>query len=310
MKTVWIIIRDAVRKFYSDDGPFLASGLAFGLLVYCIPFALLSVSALSVVLASSTTAFSWLRQLSLTLIPYSHDEFDNAIGALVAKRGLISVFGFIMFTFASSTTFGSIRLVLNRVFHAQEKRGAIHGKFMEVVLMFGTSLVIFVFADIVYLINVVHGMLASFRYEKFIHPGIVLLASLIAITTTFALFWFLYHFSPAETLSHNGLLAAAGSATALFQLSKLAFGAYLHYARTTTAIYGALSAAVFFLLFPALHLFRRTLLARGPSLERGLRLIWPRTRAWQFPPMPSRGSVTAPAGGAEVCSPLQAKELR
>jgi len=29
-------------KFHEDDGTFLASGLAFGLLFYCVPFALLT----------------------------------------------------------------------------------------------------------------------------------------------------------------------------------------------------------------------------------------------------------------------------
>src|SRR5262249_33676882 len=41
------VITAAFRKFYEDDGTFLASGLAFGLLFYSVPFALLSVSALS-----------------------------------------------------------------------------------------------------------------------------------------------------------------------------------------------------------------------------------------------------------------------
>ncbi len=249
MTTAWAIIKDAIRKFYGDDGPFLASGLAFGLLVYCIPFALLSVSALSFILASSSTAFTWLRELSVTLIPHSHNEFDSAIAALVGKRALISAFGLIAFAFASSTTFGSVRLVLNRVFQTTESRGVIHGKFMEVAMMLGTSLVIFIFADVVYLINVAHSLVSTFRFERFIHPQIVLIASLVSILSTFALFWFLYRFSPAQTLSHHGLMAASGAATGLFQISKWAFGSYLQYAKTTTAVYGALSAAVFFLLW-------------------------------------------------------------
>jgi uncharacterized BrkB/YihY/UPF0761 family membrane protein len=42
---------------------------------------------------------------------------------------------------------------------------------------------------------------------------------------------------------------ASGTATLLFQISKWAFGIYLQYARTTTAIYGTLSALVFFFLW-------------------------------------------------------------
>jgi YihY family inner membrane protein len=178
-----------------------------------------------------------------------HEDFDDVIKALVAKRALLSAFGLIAFIFASSTTFGSVRLVLNRVFHARETRGVIHGKLMEIVLMLGTSLVIFVFADIVYLINVAHSMIETYQVEKYVRGEIVLTASVIAIGSTFALFCFLYHFSPAHTLSRNALLTAAGAATGLFQISKWAFGAYLQYAKTATAVYGALSAAVFFLIW-------------------------------------------------------------
>src|SRR5881397_3791316 len=56
-------------------------------------------------------------------------------------------------------------------------------------------------------------------------------------------------FPPSQTLSRSGLLAASGTATCLFQISRWAFGLYLQYAHTTTAIYGALSALVFFFLW-------------------------------------------------------------
>jgi membrane protein len=249
MAKEWAIVRDAFRKFFQDDGPFLASGLAFGLLVFCIPFGLLSVSVLSFALSSSDTAFFWLRQLTATLIPHSHKEFDAAIAGLVEKRILLSGFGFVAFAFASSATFGSVRLVMNRVFRAREQRGVIHGKFMEFVMMLGASAVIFVFAGAVYFVNVVHSFVATFGYERFISPGLELVVRLVSLLSTFALFWFLYRFSPAKTLSRRGLLVAAMTATALFQLSKWAFGAYLQYAKTATAIYGAFGAAVFLLLW-------------------------------------------------------------
>ena len=50
-------------------------------------------------------------------------------------------------------------------------------------------------------------------------------------------------------LSPAGLFVASITATVLFQISKWAFGMYLRYAQSTTAIYGALSALVFFFLW-------------------------------------------------------------
>jgi membrane protein len=243
------IVGSAFNKFYKDDGSFLASGLAFGLLFYSVPFALLTVSALSYTIVKSDTALAWVRRISVDLIPHSSAVFDNFIASIVARRGLLGFFGFIAFLFASSTTFGSVRLVLNRIFGGTESRGIIHGKLMEVVMMFGTSLLFFVIICVVYAINVVQSLLANLWIEKYVHPWIVLIGWIVGFLSTFMLFFFLYRYSPSETLSRPALIVASTTATCLFQISKWAFGFYLQYAQTTTAIYGTLSALVFFFLW-------------------------------------------------------------
>lgn len=243
------ILARAARKFYADDGTFLASGLAFGLLFYSVPFALLTVSALSYTAVKSDTALAWIRRISLNLIPHSSDLFDSFITSVVARRGLLGFFGFIAFLLASSTTFGSVRLVLNRILGGREHRGIFHGKAMEVVMMFGTSLLFFVIIGVVYVANIVHTILENLSFERYFHSEILFIGWIVGLLSTFALFIFLYRFSPSAKLSRPALLLASGSATVLFQISKWAFGAYLQYAQTTTAIYGALSALVFFLLW-------------------------------------------------------------
>jgi uncharacterized BrkB/YihY/UPF0761 family membrane protein len=116
-------------------------------------------------------------------------------------------------------------------------------------MMFGTSLLFFVMICVVSLINLVHSVLANLPFEKYIHPGIVFAASSIGFLSTFALFYFLYRFSPSKALQPAALTVASTAATVLFQISKWTFGVYLLYAQTTTAMYGALSALVFFLLW-------------------------------------------------------------
>lgn len=243
------IVTASFRKFYEDDGTFLASGLAFGLLFYSVPFALLTVSALSITIGRWDTALIWLRRLSDNLIPHSRDTFDNFVTSIVAERGMLGFFGFVAFLLASSTTFGSVRLVLNRIFRGRESRGIVHDKVMELAMMFGTSVLLFVIIGVVYVINLAASFLATLWIEKYIHPGIVLVGWVVGLLSTFALFFFLYRFSPSETLSRPALIVASATATSLFQISKWAFGIYLEYAQTTTAIYGALSALVFFFLW-------------------------------------------------------------
>src|SRR5262245_8698916 len=109
----------------------------------------------------SITAVVWIRRISLNLVPHSRELFDNFVTDVIARRGLLGLFGFIAFLLASSTTFGSVRLVLNRVFGGREHRGLVQSKLMEVVMMFGTSLLFFIVIGVVYLINLVHSFLES-----------------------------------------------------------------------------------------------------------------------------------------------------
>src|SRR5512134_1558600 len=98
----FIILKRAIWKYYEDDGPFMARGLAFGLLIYCIPLALLTVSALSYTLVSSERALGWLRNFALALMPQFYDQFTNYLSQIVNNRGILGLAGFISFFFVTS----------------------------------------------------------------------------------------------------------------------------------------------------------------------------------------------------------------
>ena len=87
------ILKDAIWKYYEDDGPFMARGLAFGLLIYCIPLALLTVSVLSYTLVGSDRALAWVRGVSLSLMPQFYDEFTSYLTSIVNNRGLLGAAG-------------------------------------------------------------------------------------------------------------------------------------------------------------------------------------------------------------------------
>jgi uncharacterized BrkB/YihY/UPF0761 family membrane protein len=159
----------------------------------------------------------WIRRISLNLVPHSKDLFDTFITDIVARRGLVGFFGFIAFIFASSTTFGSVRLVLNRVFGGREDRGLVRGKFMQIVMMFGTSLLFFIIIAVVYAINVLHALLENLWFEKYLHSEIMFVIWIAGVAATFALFLCLYRFAPAATPSRSGLLVASGTAHFYFK---------------------------------------------------------------------------------------------
>ena len=80
------VIVAAFREFHEDNGTFLASGLAFGLLFYSVPFSLLTVSALSYTVVKSDTALVWIRRIALNLLSHSHDVFDSFVTGIYDNR--------------------------------------------------------------------------------------------------------------------------------------------------------------------------------------------------------------------------------
>lgn len=254
----------ALWKFFADDGLFMARGLAFSLLIYCIPLSLLTVSGLSYTLASSDTALRWVRRLAQVLMPQFRDDFSQYLGSIISNRGLLSFAGFIAFIFVSSTTFGSLRLVLNKVFGATESRGILHGKAMEVVMMLATSLTFFVVITLVYGVTLVQGVVLSLSLTRrmlsglssefpalygYLHPAAIFFTGAGSFAATIGLFWFLYRVPPAKAPRAKSLLVGALSGAALFEISKVAFAWYIRSAEGTTALYGTFSALIFFFLW-------------------------------------------------------------
>jgi membrane protein len=247
------ILKDAIWKFYEDDGPFMARGLAFGLLIYCIPLALLTVSALSYTLVGSDRALAWVRNFSLALMPQFYDEFANYLSSIVSNRGILGVAGFASLFVVSSTTFGSVRLVLNKVFQVKETRGIIRGKAMEVGMMMITSVLTFFVIVIVYFLTLIQSLVLNLpileRLPFSIQPNMFIVGAIGSFLATVALFWFLYRVSPVRSPGGTALLVGAVAASLLFELSKFAFGVYVRSSQGTSALYGTLSGLVFFFLW-------------------------------------------------------------
>ncbi|MDP3090586.1 MAG: hypothetical protein Q8N04_07915 [Nitrospira sp.] len=81
--------REVILKFDRDYGLFLASGLAFGLLLYMIPLALLAISILGYTVLESQQALEEVQSVIRQFLPRSEQIFAEHVGAIVADRGLL-----------------------------------------------------------------------------------------------------------------------------------------------------------------------------------------------------------------------------
>ena len=250
IRFTWIIAKKAVRKFFADNGVLLASALAFDLLLYSIPLSMLLISALGYTVVGSERALSDVSAVVERLLPISHEDFMTNLSHIVANRGPLGLAGFVIFFVLSSAVFGTVRAILNRVFDVQRPRTYLKGKGRDfVVMLVAAALLILMFTSS-WVLTFLRGFAERFSVlVPVLQPGWVVATHLLGFLFTIALFYVLYRFCPKKILRRDSLLLAALAGTALLDLSKWAFTWYAAFAQTNVALYGALGAFIFFILW-------------------------------------------------------------
>ena len=197
-------------------------GLAFNLLLYFIPLALVLISLLGYTFLIGTSD----GRSSIggeKFLPQSEQAFADNLAAVVANRGLLGLVGSMFFFVFSSTLFGSVRHVLNIVFKAQQRRSFIRGLFRDFLMMLITAILLILaigagtFLALVRTVGTERLPVATPILE-FVwgFTGKVIALGLLA-----SLFYGLYRYAPARTLSRRALIMASLSADVSFRTRPL-----------------------------------------------------------------------------------------
>ncbi|UCE63747.1 MAG: YihY/virulence factor BrkB family protein [Nitrospirota bacterium] len=246
----WAIVKETVRKFFADNGLFLASGLSFDLLLYCMPLSLLLVSGLGYTLVGSDQAVAWVHETLQNFLPGSQQPFFDALDRIITNRGPLGLVGFLAFFILTSALFGSVRIILNTVFHAPPPKSFLRGKFKDFLVMLGVSLLLLLTISVELLGTIINALSQQIpSLGGVLHQGMTLVTDLLSFFFTVALFFLLYRFSPSRSLGVPALLVGSLTGATLFALSKIAFSAYVTLAQSITVLYGALGGFIFFFLW-------------------------------------------------------------
>ena len=246
----WRVLAIALRKFFADNGLFLASALAFNLLLYFIPLSLLMISLLGYTVLDSEQAMNEVQSALRAFLPRSQEALADNLSAIVADRGLLGLFGFSSFVLFSTFLFGSVRAVLNRVFQVQEERTLLRGMGVDLLMMGLTALLLLLAVGATWSLTLATTISEQYpSLSGFLQTGLILLGKAFAIAVTVLLFYALYRFSPAATLSGRALTVASVTGAALFQIAKWGFGWYVGMAQQSLGLYGALGGLMFLFIW-------------------------------------------------------------
>ncbi|HSF58230.1 MAG TPA: YihY/virulence factor BrkB family protein [Candidatus Binatia bacterium] len=244
----WFFLKKTIYNFLHDNGFFLAMGLAFNLLLYFIPLALLMISLLGYTFLESERAMVEVQSVVRRFLPQSEQALADNLAAIVANRGRLGLVGSMFFFVFSSTLFGSVRHVLNIVFKAQQRRSFLSGLSRDFLMMLITAILLMLsigagtFLALARTVGTERLPVAAPTIE--LVWGLT--GKLLALGLLASLFYLLYRYASARRLSRGALVVASLSATVLFEFARWAFNWYVAFAAETLTLYGVLGGLMFF----------------------------------------------------------------
>ena len=250
--------RDYAKRVWDNSGEdnifFLAGGIAFNILLAAVPFLLLLVAGLATILNQSSTATSAeVNALLSRLMPPQAGGGDSPIVALLddilKTRGSVKLISAIGFVWFSTRLFGSLRSVLAEVFDIEQDRGIIDGKLFDIkITIIATLLLVGYSALNAYLaVATTRGVevLTEFGLRNEVMGQVeYMFGRLLAIAFILTMFFSLYKFLPKRRVRWKTAMVAAGFTTAMFEIARNLFSAYVASFNPASLYTGTLTAIV------------------------------------------------------------------
>src|ERR1700688_4066551 len=107
----WQVLKATIRRFLAVQGPFLASGLAFEVLIYCIPLLFLIISVMGFLLVGPDQIAA-AKNILTQAMPGAHQIITDNLSMIIESRNKSGLIGVVLFIMFSMTMFGSARTAL------------------------------------------------------------------------------------------------------------------------------------------------------------------------------------------------------
>ena len=252
------MVADYLRRIWhhgaDDDLFFLASGVAFALLLAALPFGLLVMSVLAFVLNDTPdrTALS-VHQLLDTLLPRHSGSAEASVHALIdgvlKSRSALGIWGAAGYLWFTSRLFGALRSALSQVLDFGTQRSMVAGKLFDIRLT-----VVATFFMTGYLALTAYVAIATSRgVAFFVSLGLrsdvmggleYAIGRLLAFLLVVALIFLLFRFIPVRGIPSRAAFAGAVTASIIFELTRVAYAAVTEYLSPATIYTGTLYTIV------------------------------------------------------------------
>lgn len=259
----WIskVIYRAGERFLMDDGLYMASALAFSLVLAIFPF-IIFMTALTGFLGGPRLA-GWITRALFDALP---DQVAQALEPEIwnvlirdAGGGLLT-FSLLVMLISVSGAVETVRGGLNRAYGLAETRSVFRTRIESILFVILTTVALTVVAFVAVVAPVSYAALLSFVPDAVdLHPTFDLLRQVFLALILAALLFALHVLLPDYEKRHPPVWPGIVATLALWWLSARAFSWYLasfaDYARVYAGLAGIVAALIFFYLASAILLF-------------------------------------------------------
>jgi membrane protein len=255
-------IPDAVERFFADQCPQQAAGIAYRVLFSIAPLAIVLVSVFGLVLQDESVRQDVVNAIvdALPVSAAGKQDVEDAITAIATPASAAGLASLLVFVWAASGMMTAIRQGLERALDVTESRPAVRGKLVDLLLIVGAAVLVLVTVGITLLGNLVQR--TAGRLGEVLGVGAGTLAGGIVHAASFVLTvvvaLLLYRFVPARGLRTHDALVGAIVTALLLRLISLASGWIYNGTTRLSVVYGSLTAALVFLY--SMYLYSSALL--------------------------------------------------
>jgi membrane protein len=286
---VWGTIKDYARRVWDnaadDDVLFLASAVAFNILLAAVPLLLLLLAALGYWLnhsqiQSRAEVWAFIEALLPPHVETADSPYHRVIDEIIRTRRSVGAISAVFFIWFTTRLFGSLRAALANVFDVRERRSILGGKAYDLALTaIATALFMGYTGVSAYLklatsrgvqalaaLGVRHEIMGRLEYGS---------ATVIATASIALMFFALYKFLPNRPIQWQPAAVGAVVTTIMLQIAKVLFDRFLRSFSPGSLYAGTLYAiviVVFWVYYAALIFLLGGEVGQVYDIRRAMRL--------------------------------------
>ncbi|MEK7726894.1 MAG: YihY/virulence factor BrkB family protein [candidate division KSB1 bacterium] len=251
LRTASRVWAQTLHRFSAHEGLFLASGLAFNLLLCLLPFMLIVASLYGFLLESSQAAQQKLLGLIGSAFPEATHKLQASLLKLLDDRQILGAVGLLTLVLAASRLFGGIRVVLRITYQDELDLNLLTGKLFDMGMVVLACALLLLSLGLSSVVTFMEELSTAWLAERGFDVGRSnqVAAHAFAYAFSAAMFFVMYRMPLPRRVPTSIVLVTALLVGLLWEMAKWLFEFYLSQVPTYDVLYGSFGVLVILVLW-------------------------------------------------------------